>query len=75
MTSNKNNLGMMSLSDYEVQSTSLSGFLNRVNIRSIRDVDNVTYSIPPYQRGYSWGKDMVEDFLQRIIQTDEVPYY
>jgi len=75
MTSNKNNLGMMSLSDYEVQSTSLSGFLNRVNIRSIRDVDNVTYSIPPYQRGYSWGKDMVEDFLQRIIQTDDVPYY
>ena len=71
---NNMNLGMMSLNDYEVMSTDLYGFLNQSNITGLKQ-DQVTFSIPSYQRGYSWGKTMVEDFLERISNTDNAPYY
>ncbi len=53
---------------------------NQNSLKSIRELRDLKFNIPSYQRGYRWGQKEVEPFLEDIkdfseLQTDKDSFY
>ena len=65
--------GMMDIQIYQVYKKTLDEFLRSSDMNL--NNKNVVYTIPIYQRGYSWGEEQITSFLERMENIDVEPYY